>query len=64
LKDDKIVANGGAFKTKIFYPKQLLYADGDKDRNKTERVGEKLGKLIVPGYKVQYGAMTEVSFAH
>lgn len=61
LKDDKNIANGTTFKTKIFFPKRLLFTDKDPKRNDPAEVRKALGQLIVLGYKFQRGSLTEMS---
>ena len=53
LKDDKIVANGMTFKTKAFFPKRVLFKNGDPDRDNFEEVRRRLGQLVVIGFKLQ-----------
>lgn len=61
LKDDKNIANDATFKTKIFFPKRLLFSDKDSRRNDTAEMRNALGNLIVFGYKFQRGALTNLS---
>jgi len=61
LKDDKNIANGETFKTKIFFPKRLLFKDDDPDRKDPAKIRKALGTLIVMGYKFQRGSLTALS---
>ena len=57
LKDDKNIAKGERFRTTVFYPKRLLFADKDNDRDDPTKVRKKLGSLIVLGYKFERGPL-------
>ena len=61
LKDDKNIANGTTFKTKIFFPKRLLFEDKDPKRNDPAEVRKALGQLIVMGFKFQRGSLGNLS---
>jgi hypothetical protein len=52
LRDDSIIANGKLLKARVFFPKDALYQHGEQYRDKVESVREKLGNLVLVGYKV------------
>lgn len=52
LKDDKIISNGGIFKTKVFFPKRVLFGNKDKNREDLDKVREKLGRLVLMGHRL------------
>jgi hypothetical protein len=52
LKDDKIISNGGIFKTKVFFPKRVLFRNGDPDREDLDIVRDRLGELVLMGYRL------------
>ena len=62
LKDDKILGDSDTpFKTTIFYPKRLLFPNGNPNRDNLDMVRQKLGELVVYAFKIEPGSRQEVS---
>lgn len=62
LRDDKIIPNGGVFKTRIFVPKRSVFPSTEQAQFKNDlaKVRKELGSLWVLGYKFEKGAIHNI----
>lgn len=60
LHDDKLIPNNTRYKTKIFFPKRVVFRNGAKDRDDPATVRQALGELVIFGYKFQRGPMRKI----
>jgi hypothetical protein len=53
MRDDKIIPNNSTFKTRIFFPKDALFKNGEPGRDDVRAVRERLGQMILVGYAIK-----------
>ncbi|HEX8498970.1 MAG TPA: hypothetical protein VF659_00150 [Pyrinomonadaceae bacterium] len=52
LRDDRIIASNQILKTRVFFPKDALFEHNADGRDEVPSVRQRLGKLVLVGYKI------------